>query len=559
MPIGKLRSRFPIGLRVELAAASRTYETNPSLTSAIHLVQAAHAAGDFLIARNAAVSIRQLLAPHANPPNFTGADQMSLDYLRMSEESTFEDSPEQLPTPESLRAAISSTRRELNQRPRQPLAWLELARLYFVALEPAKAEKALSISLGLAPQSRLICRSASRFYWHQGDPERAQAVLRSSAASDSDPWLLAADLAITSLSGGSPSAIRSLRRIAHDESLHPVSRSDLASALATHELDVGTSANRRSKALLDHAARNPTDNSDAQIEWLASSGKSATAEELRALAVEQPGSQGAIGPPRYNFEAAAWHAYSNGRFREATDHAALWAQDEPYAMTPVNLLSFTSGLQGAYTDTIRWAEHGMRLAPRDPIPILNLSTALLESGDIERSIDTFTALTQIVESRRGQSVVSVVAPSYFCLAGCLAMRTAMPEQGERYFARATSLARSSRGITADAQRIQVIRDRERTIHKAARSGSTTRQRNVAGPIARSTIARAKQIIRSQGEPTKLSAPIRVARVDNPTESRNTADVFSGDESVVPVHPQAPDGDGGTTSLNARKPRPKERG
>ena len=63
-----------------------------------------------------------------------------------------------------------------------------------------KAERAIRAALQLAPNNRFVLRSAARFI-HIGEPEIARTLLVGAEAIQSDPWLMASEIAIAEFLG----------------------------------------------------------------------------------------------------------------------------------------------------------------------------------------------------------------------------------------------------------------------------------------------------------------------------------------------------------------------
>jgi hypothetical protein len=56
----------------------------------------------------------------------------------------------------------------------------------------------------LAPNHRFALRSAARFFLHVGKPDDAQTILRRSEATRRDPWLMAAEIAVSTVADRTP-------------------------------------------------------------------------------------------------------------------------------------------------------------------------------------------------------------------------------------------------------------------------------------------------------------------------------------------------------------------
>ena len=152
-----------------------------------------------------------------------------------------------------------------SQTPRDPLAYLDLARRYAALGQMERAEAALRGALALAPDSRFVLRSASRFFVHARDPARAQDLLRRSPRTRTDPWLVAAEISAATVANQTSRLIKLGRDFVTRRSLPPLHLSELAGALGT--LEMGDGNNKAARKLFTQAMTAPTDNSLAQAQW----------------------------------------------------------------------------------------------------------------------------------------------------------------------------------------------------------------------------------------------------------------------------------------------------
>src|SRR6185295_6008504 len=83
--------------------------------------------------------------------------------------------------------------------PRNAFVWSDLARLYVLVGLRDQAERAMQVALSLAPFDRFIVRSAARFFLHSSNPDRSLQILRRNERTKLDPWLMAAELAFSSV------------------------------------------------------------------------------------------------------------------------------------------------------------------------------------------------------------------------------------------------------------------------------------------------------------------------------------------------------------------------
>src|SRR5439155_22265534 len=96
------------------------------------------------------------------------------------------------------RSRIRVLRQRSIAEPRNAFVWVDLALLYTTLGLRDQAARAIRIALALAPEDRFVLRCASRFLVHIGDAERAHHILKRSEATPYDPWLMAAEFAVSS-------------------------------------------------------------------------------------------------------------------------------------------------------------------------------------------------------------------------------------------------------------------------------------------------------------------------------------------------------------------------
>ncbi len=293
---------------------------------------------------------------------------------------------------------IARLRKGLRANPRNAIRWSELARHFINEGREDKAKRAMSIAVTMAPRDRYILRCAVRLWIHLADAERALSTLRNArGAVLSDPWLLASEIA-TSATTDMPS--RNIRRgremmdLGRDSAF---ALSELASALATIEMEAGS---RRAKRLFDTALIEPNENSVAQAEWASS----------RLPSIKLGEEQIEMSP-----EARA-HRFADVRDADGTLSATWeWLHDQPFSAEPPIFGSYHASMHRKFEDGVELAEQGRKANPRDWLLLNNLAFCLASLdrweeaekalGDIpgqpEGSSATLAATRGLVEFRAG--------------------------------------------------------------------------------------------------------------------------------------------------------------
>lgn len=233
-----------------------------------------------------------------------------------------------------IRPSIARLRALLRFNPRSAALWADLARLQAAIGRSGRALRSMQTALSLAPRHRWLLRVANRLFLHLSDPQRAHDLLLRNPGTPRDPWLIAAEIATAQVRGTTPKFMRQARDFIRHKSLAPVHLSELASAIATTDLEAG--ARKSAMRLLGLAIKDPTENALAQIEWAARS-------DGNNLDVG-----GAISHASDAYEAAAWLKYHDGALTDALAQAEAWLKDEPFASRPASMACHIAGLLDDY-------------------------------------------------------------------------------------------------------------------------------------------------------------------------------------------------------------------
>ena len=221
---------------------------------------------------------------------------------------------------ELSRKQVGKYRHQLSQAPRNPVKLVELAREFATLGSLKKALRAMDTAVALAATNRFVLRSATRLYVHAGEIDKAHFILRRAPSLRFDPWLLAAEIAVASLRNHTSRFIKTGLKQITDSNYNPFDVSELASAIATLEMENAKS--RVARKLFGQALRRPTENSIAQAEW-ASHSIASFDIDMREFDV-----------PR-NFEALASDFYQKGEWKLAIAQGKNWILDQPFAPSPV--------------------------------------------------------------------------------------------------------------------------------------------------------------------------------------------------------------------------------
>ncbi len=211
--------------------------------------------------------------------------------------------------------------------------------------------------------------------------------------------------------------------------IDPVHISELASAVATFELDTGSVKSAR--RLFNLGLERATENSVAQADWAKDkiSGISLNEEHFRL--------------PR-TFEAKAIGHFERLEPQECLIECNRWLDDEPFSSRPVELSTFISvvGFED-YENAISIARRGLMSNPSNFALRNNLTVALAESGRIDEARDPGCTI-------RPSSLSAWEETCWLATNGLLAFRERHHDQGRMSYEQAVASARVHSGKGPEA-------------------------------------------------------------------------------------------------------------
>lgn len=332
-----------------------------------------------------------------------------------------------LPTKETSHKRIRMLRNSLHSFPRNPLALMDLAREYVGLGQPWAAIKPVREALALAPTSRFVLRSASRFFLHHKDNEQAHDILRRAERTKKDPWLISAEIAVASAAGRRSSLVKLGRQFVESRKFHPSHISELASALGTLELEEGRI--RLMKKLFRTALENPTENSLAQAAWV-------------ARKVGHLGFQPNIKDTPRSYEAGAWTNITNGHWEDSLEDAELWLCDEPFSKRPTWFGSWVAlSTAPDYAKAEHMAKLGIKTHTDDFILLNNLTVALAYQGKTSDAVQCFNR----IHPRTGEDQHTA---TYLATSGLLQFRLGVVDGGRKLYRMAVDDAKRNKATLA---------------------------------------------------------------------------------------------------------------
>ena len=251
----------------------------------------------------------------------------------------------------TVRAHIRTLKEWTRQEPRDAIAWVDLARMYCLVGHISGSKKCMDVAVGIAPNNRFVLRCAGRFWLHVGDPEKGYGCLvKGLVTANRDPWLMAAGIALSDTVNRRSPLLSRADRMLDDPRYSPKDVSELAAEMATR--DSRAHKVGRAKKRFRQALEMPTENTLAQVAWVAQGGSRAVKSDIVAILTDDA------------FEAKAQHYFYSGEWRQTIIECEKWACDEPYRSHPAIKGSYVAAVGlSDYVECDRLATAGLRANP----------------------------------------------------------------------------------------------------------------------------------------------------------------------------------------------------
>lgn len=264
-----------------------------------------------------------------------------------------------------LRSKIHAYKQKLRNNPSNPIAWVELSRLYSINGQEKQAERAMRNALFLAPENRFVLRTMARLFIHLGDIEFAHENLRKKNITKHDPWLMATEIATADLRGRHSILTKKGIEVITSNSFHPFNISELSSAIATIEMSFGNF--KKSKPFFQKSLISPNDNSLAQAEW-------ASQEESSLFNGVDPAT---VKNKVVSFEALALDYAEHDQWQQAINSSKQWFLDLPFSKRSIlfgNHIAITKLKD--QQQAVEIAKMGLLSHPNDPQLLNNIAYSL---------------------------------------------------------------------------------------------------------------------------------------------------------------------------------------
>lgn len=325
---------------------------------------------------------------------------------------------------------ISAIRRHLIENPKDCLSWFDLARLYTSLGENKAAKKCITIGISISDKHRWATRVAARFFYNLEEYDRAHSILLKHPYIKDDPWLISAEIAVSSGMHRQTKLWGQARKIL-DNNIQQFHLSELQSSAGTLELNNG--AIKKAKKLFISSLTHPNSNILAQAKW------AERTSDIKGLVDEN-----VLNGQRKAFEAKCWEAYSSQEMGKAFHFCLKWMKEEPYTTEPIIHATYLASLLDDYQQALDINKKGLQIDPSNETLKLNkifseISLLEFKNKEITEEISDH-AIHSITELCKGKDN-SIIAHSYANL-GLIYYKTGDIYQGKEFYERSIDLFKS---------------------------------------------------------------------------------------------------------------------
>lgn len=255
-----------------------------------------------------------------------------------------------------LNRIINKTKNLTKKHYNNSIYWTELARLYTIKGHLLKAEKCMNIAINLAPNNRFILRSATRFFIHIKQEDKAIHYLKNSESIKNDPWLISAHIASSKLLDRFSPFIKKGISLVNSNNFSNFDLTELSSSLGSLELENGSF--KKSKPFLELSMHEPNDNSLAQFEWLRKKEKRLIFNAEKFKLVKNP------------FEAFAYENFKKGKFNESFNNCIDWFLDMPFSKRPLIFASYIATILEQHNYAILICKIGLNMIITNSVSLI---------------------------------------------------------------------------------------------------------------------------------------------------------------------------------------------
>lgn len=318
-----------------------------------------------------------------------------------------------------LHARVRSFRQMLRIEPNDPITWVELARNHAALGHTHQAHRNILTALQLAKDNRFVLRSSARFFLHHKKADMAHRIVLKAESTRYDPWLVATELAIGCIRGGHPNLVKVARRMLADNNIREGHLSELASALATLELQSGNY--KGAKKLFRRSLIRPTENSLAQAIWVSQ----------RHFII---GSYEEFQSVTNMYEARALRAVRKGDWDHCGEPCRSWYYYQPFSRRPCILGSYVVALAlENYQLGAEFAQMGLTANPTDFMLLNNFAFSAAQCDRVDEAYLKLSKVDRASLSPRDSAVFKATS-------GLVSFRKGEIERGRNLYLESRSEA-----------------------------------------------------------------------------------------------------------------------
>ena len=345
-----------------------------------------------------------------------------------------------------IKARIGMLRKQVHEHCNNPIAYCELARCYASLGMDEKAKQYMNYAVFLAPHSRYISRSAARFFVHIGEYDRAKRILMGNGRVNSDPWVMAAEIAVESVMDRSSRSLKIGRQLVLSGNVSSFSSSELCFAICNEDRKHGTKKDARK--MFEKGIIDPNDNSLAQAEFFAK-------EDLNINL-----DLSSYNRIAHKNEADTRKSMSLGKYEDAFISSLKWMQDYRFEHRPIE---FAFGISCDYLKKYDYAIEVVRSFiksnPKDPAAVNNLVYALGLSDRVEEAEQELSKIdVRLYKKDNSNNGICLVATC-----GLVEYRKGNVEEGRNLYNMAISAANKRDKKLAAKARLNMIREEIRAV------------------------------------------------------------------------------------------------
>jgi tetratricopeptide (TPR) repeat protein len=251
-------------------------------------------------------------------------------------------------------------------------------------------------------------------FLHLDDPAQAHSLLVTNSATKTDPWLIAAEIAISELAEQKPRFYKQGVAIIDDGGLLPRHITELAGAVGTAEMIGGN--RKKARRMFGFSMVDPTGNALAQAEWASPGFGSDLVPPARFGSVEEA------------FEANAFHRYREGKYHDVISLCRGWSNEEPYSIRPFEFGASTAGLIEEFDEAHELATQGLSIRPGAP-KLVNAGAFALAS--LGKTVEAEVLLRQMSPDADERNLLIAKANR-----GLISFRAGAIDQGKQLYGEA---------------------------------------------------------------------------------------------------------------------------